>query len=80
MRFHSTMTTYADVYGAWQDDPEAFWLKAAEGIDWIKAPSKALDDTNAPFYRWFSDTVCNTCWNAVDPNRWWTITRRGTRL
>ncbi|MDH3661120.1 MAG: propionyl-CoA synthetase [Alphaproteobacteria bacterium] len=60
------MTTYADVYKAWQDDPEAFWLKAAEGIDWIKAPSKALDATNAPFYRWFSDAVCNTCWNAVD--------------
>ena len=60
------MTTYAEVYGAWKDDPEAFWLKAAEGIDWIKAPSKALDDSNAPFYRWFSDTVCNTCWNAID--------------
>ena len=25
-----------------------------------------MDDSNAPFYQWFSDTVCNTCWNAVD--------------
>jgi propionyl-CoA synthetase len=60
------MTTYADVYNAWQDDPEGFWLKAAEEIDWIKAPSKGLDDSDAPFYRWFRDAICNTCWNAVD--------------
>ena len=60
------MTTYREVYKAWQDDPEGFWMTAAEEIDWIKAPSKALDDSGAPFYRWFADAVCNTCWNAVD--------------
>jgi len=58
--------TYAEAYKTWLDDPEAFWLKAAEEIDWIKVPSKALDDSNAPFYRWFADAICNTCWNAVD--------------
>ncbi|MEL6316268.1 MAG: AMP-binding protein, partial [Pseudomonadota bacterium] len=26
----------------------------------------ALDDANPPFYRWFADATCNTCWNAVD--------------
>jgi propionyl-CoA synthetase len=25
-----------------------------------------LDDSAAPFYRWYTDAVCNTCWNAVD--------------
>ena len=60
------MTTYAEVYKSWQDDPEAFWMEQAKAIDWIEPPTKALDDTNPPFYRWFADAVCNTCWNAVD--------------
>jgi propionyl-CoA synthetase len=41
-------------------------MQAAEAVDWIEKPSRALDDSKAPFYRWFSDAVCNTCWNAVD--------------
>ncbi|MDA9208556.1 AMP-binding protein, partial [Octadecabacter sp.] len=57
---------YRDVYKSWQDDPEAFWLKAAEAIDWDEAPTKALFDDNAPLYEWFRDTKVNTCHNAVD--------------
>ena len=41
-------------------------MKAAEAIDWVEAPSRALDDSRAPLYGWFADAVCNTCWNAVD--------------
>ncbi len=57
---------YQDVYESWKNDPEAFWMEAAKGIDWIQAPSKALFDDNAPLYEWFSDAKVNTCWNAVD--------------
>ncbi len=57
---------YKDVYNAWKSDPEAFWLDAAKAIDWIKPPTRALDDTNAPLYEWFTDAEVNTCWNAVD--------------
>jgi propionyl-CoA synthetase len=57
---------YREVYEAWRADPEGFWLEAAENIDWIEAPRRALDGARPPFYRWFSDAVCNTCWNAVD--------------
>jgi len=60
------MATYAEVYNAWKNDPEAFWLEQAKAIDWIEPPTKALDGSNPPFYRWFADSVCNTCWNAVD--------------
>ena len=58
--------TYQDVYAAWQNDPEAFWMQAASGIDWIRPPSKALFDDRAPLYEWFSDGIVNACWNAVD--------------
>ncbi|RMD89602.1 MAG: propionyl-CoA synthetase [Alphaproteobacteria bacterium] len=57
---------YAEVYKSWQEDPEGFWMKAAEAIDWVRPPSKALFDERAPIYEWFSDALCNTCWNAVD--------------
>ncbi|WP_343081767.1 propionate-CoA ligase PrpE [Ostreiculturibacter nitratireducens] len=57
---------YKDVYAAWKADPEAFWMRAAEEIDWDTEPSKALFADNAPLYEWFSDGFVNTCWNAVD--------------
>ncbi|MEO1330764.1 MAG: propionyl-CoA synthetase [Pseudomonadota bacterium] len=60
------MASYAEVYGAWKADPEAFWMKAAEAVDWVVPPSRALDDGAPPLYRWFADATCNTCWNAVD--------------
>ena len=58
--------TYADVYESWKTDPEGFWMKAAEAIDWDETPSKALFDEHAPLYEWFVDGRVNTCWNAVD--------------
>jgi len=58
--------SYAEVYGRWQSDPEGFWMEQAEAIDWVRKPSKALWDDNAPLYEWFVDGEVNTCWNAVD--------------
>ncbi|MEO0990802.1 MAG: AMP-binding protein, partial [Pseudomonadota bacterium] len=57
---------YADIYDAWQKDPEAFWMEAAETIHWESPPTRALFDENAPLYEWFSDGLTNTCYNAVD--------------
>ncbi|MDP5086807.1 MAG: propionate-CoA ligase PrpE [Yoonia sp.] len=57
---------YADVYGAWRNDPEGFWMDQAKSIDWVTPPTKALDDSKAPLYRWFTDAEVNTCYNAVD--------------
>jgi len=57
---------YREVYEAWRADPDGFWMREAEAIDWERKPSKALFDGNAPLYEWFSDGMVNTCWNAVD--------------
>ncbi|MEL6690237.1 MAG: AMP-binding protein, partial [Pseudomonadota bacterium] len=57
---------YKDVYAGWQADPEGFWMEAANAIDWVKAPTHALDDSRAPLYEWFTDAEVNTCWNAID--------------
>src|SRR3954452_10712026 len=37
-------------------DPEAWWLaQARELLDWDVEPSEGLDDSNPPFYKWFTD-------------------------
>ncbi|MGB1208758.1 MAG: propionate-CoA ligase PrpE [Paracoccaceae bacterium] len=57
---------YQDVYAAWENDPESFWMEAAQAIDWTQAPSKALSHTGDDMFEWFADGTTNTCWNAVD--------------
>jgi propionyl-CoA synthetase len=57
---------YTEVYERSLADPEGFWMEAAEAIDWVKKPSKALFDEAAPLYEWYKDAQVNTCWNAVD--------------
>ena len=58
--------SYKKVYNSWKNDPEAFWMTAADAIDWVTKPSRALFADRAPFYEWFSDSEVNTCYNAVD--------------
>lgn len=61
-----TPSTYESVYRASVENPEQFWLDAARAVDWVKAPTRVLDDSAAPIYRWFPDGELNTCVNAVD--------------
>src|SRR5210317_1269813 len=57
---------YAEVYRASQEDPEGFWMQAAESIDWVRKPSQALFDRGDHIYEWFADGLVNGCYNAVD--------------
>ena len=41
--------SYKATYDAAKLNPEKFWMEAAEKVDWITPPSKALFDDNAPF-------------------------------
>ncbi|MCY4227054.1 MAG: propionyl-CoA synthetase [Gammaproteobacteria bacterium] len=47
-------------------DPEGFWAEAAENVHWYKKWDRVLDDSDAPFYRWFTGGQTNVCYNAVD--------------
>jgi propionyl-CoA synthetase len=60
------MGSYDEQFRKSIEDPEGFWGEAAEGITWYKKCDKVLDDTNKPFYRWFSGGQLNTCYNAID--------------
>ena len=58
--------SYDDTYAASMDDPTRFWGSAAESIHWDRRWDTVLDDTNPPFYRWFTGGQLNTCYNALD--------------
>jgi len=58
--------SYRAEYEGWKSDPEGYWLKQAEAIDWVEPPATALFDRGNDFYEWFADARVNTCWNAID--------------
>jgi acetyl-CoA synthetase len=48
-------------------DPEAWWLRqATELLDWETPPSRGLNDSDPPFYRWFEDGRLNASANCLD--------------
>jgi propionyl-CoA synthetase len=57
---------YQEVFQASIDDPESFWAEAARAVTWTRPPTRILDDSNPPLYRWFPDAELNTCANALD--------------
>ncbi len=59
-------TDYESAYRRSLDEPEDFWAEAARGVDWDQPWDRVLDDSGAPFYRWFAGARLNTCYNAVD--------------
>jgi propionyl-CoA synthetase len=57
---------YHEVYESWQRDPEAFWARAAEAIDWYRAFDRVFDAEGGVYGSWFAGGTCNTCFNALD--------------
>ena len=48
-------------------DYEGFWGELAqELITWKKPFTQVLDETRAPFYKWFADGVLNISYNSID--------------
>ncbi len=57
---------YDKIYEESINKPEEFWGRVAEDVHWYKKWDKVLDDSNKPFYRWFTGGELNTCHNALD--------------
>ena len=57
---------YQTLYRQSLQDPEKFWGDVASGIEWSKPWNRVLDDSQAPYYQWFSGAELNTCHNALD--------------
>ncbi len=49
------------------DDLQGFWGKIAEEeFEWYEPWDKVLDDSEKPFYKWFTNAKCNIVHNALD--------------
>jgi len=57
---------YKTIYQRSLDAPEEFWADCATDLVWTKPWEKVLDDSDVPFYEWFSGGELNTCYNALD--------------
>ncbi len=57
---------YRSVIKKSMENPEEFWSDAAQIITWYKKWDKVLDESNPPFYRWFTGGKLNVSYNALD--------------
>ncbi|HEV3018157.1 MAG TPA: acetate--CoA ligase [Burkholderiaceae bacterium] len=65
----ASMEAYHALCDEAQKDPDRFWSRLAnENVLWHKPFTRVLDDSNAPFYRWFEDGELNASYNCLDRN------------
>ena len=61
------LVTDDSMYEEAERDLEGFWARQAdELVDWFEQPSETLDESNAPFYKWFADGKLNVSYNCLD--------------
>ena len=65
----SGMEAYNALCAEAERDYDGFWSRLArENLAWHKPFTKALDETGAPFYKWFEDGLLNVSYNCLDVN------------
>ena len=63
----SGMEAYRKLVAEFERDFEGTWARLArETLLWHKLFTKVLDESNAPFYKWFYDGELNASYNCLD--------------
>ncbi len=63
----SGMEAYKTMVAASEADYSGYWADLArKNIDWKQPFTKVLDESNAPFYKWFEDGLLNVSYNCLD--------------
>jgi len=67
--FVSGMAAYDQLVAEAEADPGAYWARLArEFVSWKTPFTKSLDDSQAPFFKWFEDGTLNVSYNCLDRN------------
>ena len=65
----SSMDAYKAMCAAAERDYEGFWAQLArENVLWHKPFTKTLNESEAPFYKWFEDGLLNVSYNCLERN------------
>ncbi|MEW5881474.1 MAG: acetate--CoA ligase [Pseudomonadota bacterium] len=65
----SGMAEYRALCEEAERDFNGFWARLArENLVWHKPFTQVLDESNAPFYKWFADGQLNASYNCLDVN------------
>ena len=65
----SGMDAYKKLCAEAEKDYEGFWGRLAkENLHWKQIFTKVLDESKAPFYKWFEDGTTNASYNCLDRN------------
>ncbi|MGN1057566.1 MAG: acetate--CoA ligase [Comamonas sp.] len=63
----SGMAAYQALCAEAEKDYEGYWARLArDNVVWTKPFTQVLDESNAPFYRWFADGELNASANCLD--------------
>src|SRR6056297_3164805 len=54
------------IYDEFEEEGPAAWARAAELLGWEDEWDEVLDDSDAPFYEWFTDGTLNASANCLD--------------
>ncbi len=58
--------SWDELYQWTVNNPEDFWADMANRLEWFTPWNKVLDDSNKPFYKWFTGAKFNIIHNAID--------------
>ena len=63
----SSMEQYQALCAEAESDYEGYWARLArENVVWTKPFTEVLDDSNAPFFKWFADGELNASAHCLD--------------
>jgi acetyl-CoA synthetase len=54
------------IYEEADADWKGWWVKQANALSWFTEPTKDLNDSDPPFYKWFEDGTINASYNCLD--------------
>nr|WP_129631824.1 acetate--CoA ligase [Candidatus Oscillochloris fontis] len=58
--------SYEELHKWTLEHNEEFWVDMANELEWYAPWEKVLDDSNKPFYKWFTGSKTNIVHNAID--------------